>query len=55
MFDEFNEAGKPKISLAKYSIKFNDFAVQTHPSPNSTFEGVRQILQITVCEKMWAD
>ena len=26
---EFTEAGKPKTSLTKYSIEFNDFAVQT--------------------------
>ena len=31
MFGEFNEAGKPKTSLAKYSIEFNDFAVQPRP------------------------
>ena len=29
MFGEFNEAAQPKTSLAKYSIKFNDLAVQT--------------------------
>ena len=26
MFGEFNEAGKPKCSLGKYSVKLNDFA-----------------------------
>ena len=31
MFGEFNEAAKPKTSLAKYSIEFNDEAVQTRP------------------------
>ena len=25
MFDEFNEAGKPKTSLTNYSVEFNDF------------------------------
>jgi len=28
---EFNEAGKPKTSLTKYSIELNDFVVQTRP------------------------
>ena len=28
MTGEFNEAEKPKTSLAKYSIKFNGFVVQ---------------------------
>ena len=28
MFGEFNEAAQPKTSLAKYSIEFNDLAVQ---------------------------
>ena len=31
----FNEAGKPKTSLAKYSVEFNDFAVQMKPMPYS--------------------
>ena len=31
MFGEFNEATQLKTSLAKYSIEFNDLAVQTHP------------------------
>ena len=31
MFGEFNEATQPKTSLAKYSIEFNDLAVQSHP------------------------
>ena len=31
LYGDFNEAGKPKSSLAKYSIEFNDFAVQTRP------------------------
>ena len=30
MFAEFNEAGKPKSSLLRNSVKFNDFA-----NPNS--------------------
>ena len=30
MFGEFNEAAKPKTSLAKYSIEFN-LAVQMRP------------------------
>ena len=29
MFGEFNEAAQLKTSLAKYSIEFNDLAVQT--------------------------
>ena len=28
---EFNEAAQPKTSLAKYSIEFNNLAVQTRP------------------------
>ena len=31
MFGEFNEAAQPKTSLAKYSIYFNDLAVQMRP------------------------
>ena len=31
MLDVFTEFGKPKTSLAKYSVEFNDFAVQTPP------------------------
>ena len=31
MFSEFIEVGKPKISLAKYSVGLNDFAVQACP------------------------
>ena len=31
MFGEFNEASKPKTSLVKYSIEFNDLAVQMRP------------------------
>ena len=31
MFGEFNDAGKSKTSLAKYSVKFDDFVVLTHP------------------------
>ena len=31
VFGEFNEAGKPKTSLSKYSIECNDFAVQILP------------------------
>ena len=29
MFGEFNEAAQLKTSIAKYSIEFNDLAVQT--------------------------
>ena len=44
MFGEFNE---PIItSLAKYSIEFNDLAVQTPSAPNTVFEAVRQTLHI---------
>ena len=31
MFGEFNEATQLKTSLAKYSIEFNDLAVQKRP------------------------
>ena len=31
MFGEFNDAGKSKTSLAKYSVKFDDFVALTHP------------------------
>ena len=31
MFGEFNETAQLKTSLAKYSIEFNDLAVQTRP------------------------
>ena len=31
MFGEFNEAAQLKTSLTKYSIEFNDLAVQTRP------------------------
>ena len=31
MFGEFYEAGRPKTSLAKYSVEFNDLAVQMRP------------------------
>ena len=31
VFGEFNEAGKLKTSLSKYSIELNDFAVQMLP------------------------
>ena len=31
MFGEFNEATQLKTSLAKYSIQFNDLAVQMRP------------------------
>ena len=31
MFGEFNEAAQLKNSLAKYSIEFNDLAVQMRP------------------------
>ena len=44
MFGEFNEATQPKASLAKYSIEFNDLAVQNASAPNTVFETVRQTL-----------
>ena len=31
MFGEFDGAGKPKYTLDKYSIKFNDFAEPRSP------------------------
>ena len=45
------EAGKPKASLAKYSVKFNDFAVQMRPLRKTVFEAVRQTFHINVCQK----
>ena len=50
MSGEFNEVGKPKTSLTKYSVEFNDLAVQTRPHPNTVFKAVNQTLHITVCE-----
>ena len=54
MFGEFNEAGRPKTSLAKYSVEFNDFAetqclqrrlyLRLYCKANRT--------HITVCEKV---
>ena len=44
---EFNEAGKPKTSVAKYSREFIDFA-----APNTVFEAVRQTLHNTIFEKV---
>ena len=52
MFGEFNEAAQLKTSLAKYSIEFNELAVQTRPHRITVFEIVRQILHITVGEKV---
>ena len=51
MFSEFNETAQPKTSLAKYSIEFNDLAVDAS-APNSVFEAIRQTLHIVVCEKV---
>ena len=53
LFGEFNEAGKPKTSLAKYSVEFNHFAVPQRPHQRTVFEAVRQsyTLHITVCKK----
>ena len=52
MFGELNEATQLKSSLAKYSIEFNDLAVQMRPHRIGVFEAVRQTLHITVCEKV---
>ena len=52
MFGEFNEATQLKTSLAKYSVEFNDLAVQMRPHRIYVFEAVRQTLYITVCEKV---
>ena len=59
MFDEFNEATQLKTSLAKYSIEFNDLAIQMRPH---RIAYLRQLgrpytssytsLHITVCEKV---
>ena len=43
--------GKQKTYSLKYSVEFNDFAVQT-TAPNTVFEAVGQTLHITVCEKV---
>ena len=48
MFGEFNEVGKPKTSLAKYSAEFNDFAVTKATTPNTVF-----VYIITVSEKVY--
>ena len=45
MFGEFTEATQLKTSLAKYSIEFNDLAVQLRPHRIA-------YLHITVCEKV---
>ena len=52
MLGEFNKARKEKTSLAKYSIEFNDFTVQTRPHRNTVFGDIRETLHITVCEKV---
>ena len=52
MFGEFNEATQLKTSLAKNSIKFNDFSGTNASASNSVFEAVRQTLHITICEKV---
>ena len=53
MFGEFNEVTHLKTSLAKYSIEFNDLAVQIGPHRIAlVFEAVRQTLHITVCENV---
>ena len=44
MFGELNEA---KISLAKYSVEFNDFAGPQRPHRKTVFEAVRQTLHIS--------
>ena len=49
MFGELNEATQLKSSLAKYSIEFNDLAVQMRPHRIGVFEAVKQTLHITVC------
>ena len=49
MFGEFNEATQLETSLAKYSIEFNDLAVQMRPH---RIAYLRLTLHITVCEKV---
>ena len=43
MFGELNDAAQPKILLAKYSIEFNDLAVQTRP--RFLFEAVGRLVE----------
>ena len=45
MLGEFNEAGKPKTSLVKFSIEFNDFGGSK--AKNTVFETVWQTLYIS--------
>ena len=55
MFGEFNEAGKPKASLAKYSVEFNDFAVPKRPHQRPYLEAVGHTftVHLTVVEKVF--
>ena len=52
MFSEFNEAEKPKTSFAKYSVKFNDLAVQMRPHRIAYLRLLSRPLHITVYEKV---
>ena len=52
MFGEFNEAGKLKTALAKYSIKFNNFAESQRSHGRIILGAVRQAFHITACDKV---
>ena len=49
---EFNEATQLKTSLAKYSIEFNDLAVQMRTHRIAYLRLLGRSLYITVCEKV---
>ena len=46
MFTEFNEAGKPKTSLLRNSVKFNDFA-----NPNCSWDWIFPYYSIATTTK----
>ena len=48
LFGEFDEAGNPKASLTKNSVKFIDFAEPQSPHGRPFFEAVMQTLHFTV-------
>ena len=52
MFDKLNKAGKPKTSLAKYSVEFNDFAEpqRLHRRPYLRLLG--RPYKLLACEKV---
>ena len=48
LFGKFDEAGNPKASLTKNSVKFIDFAEPQRPHGRPFFEAVMQTLHFTV-------